>query len=66
MARIFKIPNELILNYSPEYSVSMELGGIGFFRHVTDIYVDDSYQPHFKDQACLIVLIGSIFEQNRG
>ena len=37
-----------------------------FFRHVTDINVDDSYQPYFKDQACLIVLIGSIFEQNRG
>ncbi len=37
-----------------------------FFRHVTDINVDDSYQSHFKDQAYLIVLIGSIFEQNRG
>ena len=66
MARIFKIPHELILNHSPEYSVLREFGGVGFFRHVTDINVDDSYQPHFKDQACLIVLIGSIFEQNRG
>ena len=66
MARIFKIPNELILNHSPEYSVLREFGGVGFFRHVTDINVDDSYQPHVKDQAYLIVLIGSIFEQNRG
>ena len=66
MARIFKIPNELILNHSSEYSVLRELGGIGFFRHVADINFHDSYQPHFKDQACLIVLIGSIFEQNRG
>ena len=46
-ARIFKIPQELILHHSPECFVLKEFGGVGFSRHVTDITCSLSWYDLF-------------------